>query len=249
MKARALLNHDGSSNLSRRACHRMVGPLVFVTRGPDVTEPIVPPTPDDWGADSLGAFIDTMRRNVFAGFVRLPRAYQRLARIDTGLRLIGENLNNAEDWFVCLFLLRTHSSYLGAAHLALGGQLPESYMLQRGCLENAVYAFYFHRTPDSHERWLRRHDSPRTKKVAEEEFRIRALLRLLRAHDEKLGTVAARLYERTIDYGGHPNERAVTQMLILNRAERTRHFNLHYLTGHTRDGSASSQRCRWACAA
>jgi hypothetical protein len=198
-----------------------------------MTEAIVPPTPRDWGADTLAKFIDTSRRNVFASFVRLPSAYRRLAEIDKGFRLIGENLTNPPDWFVSLFLLRTHSSYLGGAHLALAGQLPESYMLLRGSLENAVYGFYFHLTPDSHERWLRRHDSPQTQKVVQDEFRIRALLRLLKTHDQKLGQVVTTLYEQTIDYGGHPNERAVTQMVKLTQNEGERRIDMNYLTGHT----------------
>lgn len=158
--------------------------------------------------------------------------YQRLADIDQGYRLIGENLLNPRDWFVPLFLLRTHSSYLGGGHLALAGQVPESYMLIRGCLENAAYAFYFHRNPDSHQRWLRRHDSPKTKRAVEEEFRIRALLRVLRGRDQKLGEAATLLYERTIDFGAHPNERAVTQMLRLTETEAQRRFDMRYLIGH-----------------
>jgi hypothetical protein len=194
----------------------------------------VPDAPGGWGDDTLGQFIDTFRNNVFASFVRLRREYERLTSIDKGYRLIGENLLNPPDWFVALFLLRTHSSYLGGAHLALAGQLPESYMLLRGCVENAVYAFYFHKNPNSHERWLRRHENPKAKKIVEDEFRIRALLRLLSKHDEKLANAATALYERTIDFGGHPNERAVTQMLKLTENEAHRRFDLNYLAGHTR---------------
>jgi len=194
-------------------------------------EPLVPEPPHGWGDDTLADFIDTARRNVLASFVRLQPSYRRLSDVDKGFRLIGENLLNPPDWFICLFLLRTHSSYLGGAHLALAGQLPECYMLLRGSLESAVYAFYFHHNPRSHERWLRRHDSPQTKKIVRDEFQIAALLRLLIKHDEKLGTIASTLYERTIDFGGHPNERAVTQMLKLTKKERR--IDVNYLTGHT----------------
>ena len=152
--------------------------------------------PSGWGEDHLSRFIDNTRSNVFASFANLPKTYQRLADIDAGFRMIGENLKNPPDWFVALFLLRAHSSYLGAAHLALAGQLPEAYMLLRGCIENAVYAFYFHRIPDSHDRWLRRHDSDTAKKTVQDEFRIRALLRLLKKHDPRLGQIADELYER-----------------------------------------------------
>jgi hypothetical protein len=168
-----------------------------------------------------------------ATFANLPAEYRRLADIDAGFRLIGENLKNPDDWFVPLFLLRAHSSFLGAAHLALAGQLPEAYMLLRGSIENAVYAFYFHKTPDSHERWLRRHDSDKTKRIVQGEFRIRALLRLLSKHDETLGSIADQLYERAIDFGGHPNERALSQVLKLSETEADRLLHVNYLSGHT----------------
>jgi hypothetical protein len=197
--------------------------------------PIIPPTPKEWGGDTLATFLDTSRRNVIASFVQLRPKYQRLADIDAGFRLIGENLHEPRDWFVALFLPRTHSSYLAAAHLALAGQLPESYMLLRGSLENAIYAFYFEKTPDSHMRWLRRHDSEKTKKAVQEEFAIRALMRLLTRHDEKLGGIAKTLYEHTIDYGGHPNERGLTQTLKHSQpSARTRRLDVSYLTGHNR---------------
>jgi hypothetical protein len=194
--------------------------------------PIIPPTPQDWGRDTLATFLDTARRNVIASFVLLRPQYQRLADIDAGFRLIAENLHEPRDWFVALFLLRTHSSYLGAAQLALAGQLPESYMLLRGSLENAIYAYYFEKTPDSHMRWLRRHDSAKSKRVVEDEFRIRALLRLLRNDDVKLGTIATRLYEHTIDYGAHPNERGLTQTLKRSEPDKGTHrLDVSYLTG------------------
>jgi hypothetical protein len=82
-------------------------------------DPIVPDAPNSWGKDTLAQFIDNVRHNVFASYVRLQPTYRRLADIDKGYRLIGENLLNPPDWFVSLFLLRTHSSYLGGTHLAL----------------------------------------------------------------------------------------------------------------------------------
>lgn len=189
--------------------------------------------PSGWGDDSLSEFIDKTRNNVFASFERLRPQYKRLADIDSAFRVIGQNLDNPPDWFTALFLFRAHSSYLGGAHLALAGQLPEAYMLLRGCLENGLYAFYFHRNPDSRDRWLRRHEGNSAKKTVQSEFQIRALLRLLDRHEGKVAVVARDLYERTIDFGGHPNERALTQVLKLSKSDDGRRLDLNYLTGHT----------------
>lgn len=189
--------------------------------------------PAGWGDDALSQFIDAVRNNVYASFANLRPQYRRLAEIDAAFRLIADNLTNPGDWFVPLFLLRAHASYLGGVHLALAGQVPEAYMLLRGSVENAVYGFYFHHTPDSQERWLRRHDSDRAKKVVRDEFRIAALLVLLKKHDERLGYVAQTLYDGAIDLGGHPNERGLLQMLKLSKDEASRQIDLQYLTGHT----------------
>jgi hypothetical protein len=196
---------------------------------------VAPPerAPSAWGQDTLSQFIDTARNKVFASFANLRPQYQRLATIDAAFRLIGENLKNPPDWFVALFLLRAHSSFLGGAHLALAGQLPEAYMLLRGSLENAAYSFYFSQVPESHERWLRRHDSSAAKQVVQDEFRIRALLKLLKKRDETLGKIATTLYERTIDFGAHPNERGLIQMLTMSETDRERQLQVRYLTGHS----------------
>jgi hypothetical protein len=187
--------------------------------------------PGGWAADGLSEFIDSTRRNVFASFAHLRPAYRLLSDVDAGFKLIAENLTNPPDWFVVIFLLRAHSSFLGAAHLSLSGQLPEAYMLLRGSLENAVYGLYFHLKPKSYEPWLRRHDSLAAAKAVRAEFKIAAMLRLIGKIDPPLGSVAQTLYEHTIDFGAHPNERGVTQMLRMTKGEQRR-IDLSYLSGH-----------------
>jgi hypothetical protein len=189
------------------------------------------PPPSGWGADALSAFLQTSRDNVFARFVTQYPVYQRLAEIDKAYRLIVDNLANAPDWFVAMFLPRTHSSYLAATHLALVGQIPETYMLLRGCLENAVYGFYFHHKPESHDRWLKRHQTATAEKIVRDEFKIRRMLRLLTDHDNEVGPIVTMLYERTINYGAHPNERGVLQTAKLTSDETHHRLELIYLAG------------------
>jgi hypothetical protein len=145
------------------------------------------PEPPGWGGDKLSECLDQSRRNVLARFVTQQPTYQRLAEIDRTYQLICHSLLDPPSWFVSIFLLRAHSSYLAAAHLARAGQLPETYMLLRGCLENAVYGFYFHHKPESHERWLRRHENAKAGKIMRDEFKIARMLRLLTEHDSECG--------------------------------------------------------------
>jgi hypothetical protein len=47
----------------------------------------------------------------------------------------------------------------------------------------------------------------------------------------KLGTVASELYERTIDYGAHPNAWALLTNLTKKKDDGSIKFELNYLTG------------------
>jgi hypothetical protein len=194
----------------------------------------VPPTPAGWGGGTFTEFLDASRQNVFAGFANTHPVFQRFSEIDRTYRTVIENLKNPPDWFVAMFILRTHSSFLGAAHLALAGQLPEAYMLMRGCLENAIYGFYFHLEPASHERWLRRHDSDDARKIVRREFEIARMIKRLHERDEPLGTVVKVLYERTIDNGAHPNERGLLQMVRIGKPEQPKEhrIEIRYLTAN-----------------
>jgi hypothetical protein len=85
---------------------------------------------------------------------------------------IIENLINPPELGPSFFLPRSHASHLGAVRLVLSGQLPESYMLLRGCLENALYGFYISGRPGIFEIWLRRHDDEQSKDRVKNQFQI-----------------------------------------------------------------------------
>jgi hypothetical protein len=116
--------------------------------------------------------------------------------------------------------------------LAISGQTPEAYMVLRGCLENALYGLYVTRNSECQETWLRRHDSKENKNKARKEFTIRKLIDLLKKEDHILGNIASDLYERTIDYGGHPNERALLSVTKKNESENKISFQSAYLIGN-----------------
>jgi hypothetical protein len=191
---------------------------------------LVPPM---WGKDSLSAFIENAIHNTFATFSNLRPQYALLVEIDKVFRLLQENLNHTKEWFPAFFLLRAHSSYLGGARLSLSGQVPEAYMLLRGCLESSLYGLYLSRNPASQETWLRRHDDEKNKKQVRSEFAIGALRRFLKSVDPRTYEVVSSLYELTIDFGAHPNERALTSTLQQSESQDSIRFDLIYLTGNT----------------
>src|SRR5712691_11655393 len=92
--------------------------------------------PADWGQDALSEFIETARQNTLATFANLRPQYNRLREIHLLYHDLVNNLHNTPDWFSAFFVMRAHASYLGSVRLALSGQVPETYIVLRGCLEN-----------------------------------------------------------------------------------------------------------------
>lgn len=191
----------------------------------------LPDPPPNWETDEISKFIDASRGNEFATYANLKDDIHRLMDIDISYRKAIDGLNHTNDWFAGFFLLRAHSNFLAACRLSWSGQIPESYAVMRSCLENALYGLYLARNPGSRETWLRRHDSDVDKKRVRDEFKIGTLLGLAKTVDQSEGDVAALLYERTIDYGAHPNERALMQSLQIKHEADLFEFKTVYLEG------------------
>ena len=191
----------------------------------------LPNPPNGWGADELTKFIDTARHNVYATFDNLKEEYAKLSAVDAALRKLMENLTNTKDWFAAFFVVRAHSAFLAGVHLAMAGQIPEAYACLRLTIEHMLYGFYLAKTPASRETWLRRHDDDDAKKKVRDEFKYRTLVDTLKAADATGGAVAELLYDRTIDYGAHPNERALMQTLKMEKGEDKDEFQIVYLSG------------------
>ncbi len=65
----------------------------------------------------------------------------------------------------------------------------------------------------------------------------------VKALDAAEGNVADALYERTIDYGAHPNERALMQSLKMDKGKDNAHFQVVYLAGNTSKLSLALRTC------
>lgn len=189
--------------------------------------------PPDWGEDALSEFIETARHNTFATFVNLPQKYSVLKNIHDLYKYAIDNLINTPEWFAAFFLLRAHSAYLGGVRLAISGQCAETYMVLRGCIEAAIYGLYLSRNKNSHETWLNRHNNEESLKRVKKEFKSVNLFNFLKTVDPKIFKTATLLYERTIDYGAHPNELALTSLLKKTEEGDMVNFKLNYLSGYT----------------
>lgn len=187
--------------------------------------------PPRWGDDSISAFIDQSFKNILATFVHKKESLAILGRIDACFLRIGENLVNPPDLIAALLLLRSHSAYRGASRLAMSGQLPESFPVLRACLEYSLYALHISENPALGEAWFRRHDDGESMGVVRREFTHTAVMATLSNRDADLHATVQALYERAIDFGGHPNERAVTGSMMLEQEPGRVEIQQIYLHG------------------
>ncbi len=168
--------------------------------------------PSKWADDPLSDFFGRAFSNSLGNFVRLPGEFGLLLRIHrTFLSIDDRGLSNASDLSVEPLLRRSRAAFLGAAWLVTSGQVPETFALLRSCLEHALYALHIHQNPDLElgELWLRRHDSDASLRAMRTVFQHVAVMKTLENCDAKLHATLEKLYQRTVDADGHPDERGI----------------------------------------
>ena len=104
-------------------------------------------------------------------------------------------------------------------------------MALRGSLENSLYGLHISNNPGTREIWLCRHDDEDSKKKCKNEFTAGNVFKTLKLRDKETHRIAKHLYETTIDYGAHPNEKGLLSMVRKERDEQKIDFMVDYLTG------------------
>jgi hypothetical protein len=92
----------------------------------------------------------------------------------------------------------------------MAGQSPETFVLLRSCLEYSGYALLIHKEPNLAIVWLRRHQDEDTFRGLRKQFLAIKVARVIQSTDPRLGDLYNELYDRAIDFGGHPNAKGVT---------------------------------------
>jgi hypothetical protein len=111
------------------------------------------------------------------------------------------------------FVAMSHAAFLAAVKLAVSGELLPSYMVFRGCLEDALYGFYLFHHPELKPVWMARQQSEAARKKVREEFPIGRMRKFLTEKNQAVGEQFGLVYESTIDFGAHPNALALTAHL------------------------------------
>jgi hypothetical protein len=166
--------------------------------------------PLGWGGDKLSDFLEAVRSQQFATFANdLGGFYSVLREVDLCFVTITENLTNPKNLLAAVLLVRSHAAYRAACATGMGTQLPETLVLLRSCLEYAAYGLHLNANPPLAETWLKRHDDTAARRAMKKAFLGVEVEQTIEATDKELARIYKELYERTIDFGGHPNLRGV----------------------------------------
>jgi hypothetical protein len=170
------------------------------------------PRPDEWKRGDLFPFIEECWSNSVAVVARNNVVAARFTAIDVIFAEAQQNLKPASHKQVvpALLLLRSFSAFRAAVMVGLS--LPtDGFPLQRSCLEYAGYAKLIFDNPDAGELWLKREEDAAKVRST---FTNRGVRESIAKDDEPLSKVYQELYERTIDFGAHPNEKGVLGSVV-----------------------------------
>jgi hypothetical protein len=174
---------------------------------------------------SLTGFIATVQRNQQGNLARFPVQYDLIRRVDKCFVDVSAHLAYAKPVFAAHMFLRSHYAYKTAASMTLAGQVPESFVMMRSCLEYAGYALAIFAdpgmadVPSREEVFVNRHVDATSMKAQKEEFKIGKIVQEITAHDQKLANTFQFLYQRSIDYGGHPNPHGMLTAMSIDKED------------------------------
>lgn len=192
--------------------------------------PHAPPChPPQWGADELTRFMKTAEENGFATFERLKSEFDSLIKINRLFHLANDYMTNAEHWFPCLFVLKSHAAYQGGSRLIISGQIPEGFQVLRGALEASLYGFFIAQHPDTAKVWLNRDEGEEQRQKVRDAFKPKVIIRELEVVNGEAGKAADRMYEELIDYGAHPNEKGLSLRLQTLSDEKMQELRINML--------------------
>ena len=124
------------------------------------------------------------------------------------------------------FLARSYGCYLASVRISSSGQFTESFVMFRACIENALYGYYINEHPKLKNIWIERHKSKDAEKLVRDNFRIGDIFNFLRTQEPKVGPLIKDMYDKSIDFGAHPNVHSIGCNLQYIEDERKTVMNI-----------------------
>ena len=188
------------------------------------------PSPPQWGDDALTSFLDLTRNQQFATFVKLRPSFDKMLQIDASFVRFHTDLTDPEDLVGPFFSVPAHAALRAATSLAMSTQISPAFAAMRQCLEAALYGLYISQNPDSFETWIKRTEDNAARQQMKKEFTIAKLQKTLESLDADTFSLWTRMYEKTIDFGAHPNPSALLSTLKKKEQEQGIRWEVSYLT-------------------
>lgn len=178
--------------------------------------------PPNWGKDKLSEFLRHVYNHQMVTAARKSGIFTKLSTIDAMMVKIADNIINPPNATAINLFYRAHSAYRAASATAMAGQVVETFVLVRSSLEYGAYGLHIHDTPANGDAWWHRNKGDVQKKASIKLFALGSLRETIQKHDAKLALVFNELYERSIDFGAHPNQYGVvTGMALKEQEDRT----------------------------
>jgi hypothetical protein len=188
-----------------------------------------------WADDELSKLLGMAEYNTRAGSHSLPEIYALVERVHRAFIRAREAVekDNDQQRLIPRFLLaRAYSSCATSIRLSLGGELYETHVVLRAEIEQAWYALHIAKDPAPTTRaevWLRRNEDAAALSRCKAEFSIRSVRSTHEALDASTARDLHGLYERLIDFGGHPNQLGLLAGLTKSDAEKTTTYHVPVL--------------------
>src|SRR6266849_2245832 len=197
-----------------------------------MSDPVLPL----WEGDDLSAFLSNAQRNERTSALKMPDVYAVLQCVHAVFQqasTITEKEHNANLLPTRFLMARAHAAWLAATRQGLSGQVVEAYPVVRAVIEASWYALHLAKDPNPPTRvviWLRRNDNKASKERCKTEFTVANVRATHSALDPAAAAVLQTLYDRTIELGGHPNERGVLAAMTRTDTGQVRIFGVVFLT-------------------
>ena len=168
---------------------------------------------------SLQEFFDTLRSAQQANRTKFPVWYDIIERIDRCFVRVGKNLVKLQFPMTGAFLLRCQYAFKTAAGMAFAGQVVETFVMQRSVLEYAGYALLIYKTPSLEGVFLGRHTSKKAMQAQRDAFTVGPVKVAVKRCDSMLADIFVENYERSINFGGHPNPHGALSAIVPDESE------------------------------
>jgi len=179
-----------------------------------------------WEEDPLSTFMANAEHNVRVTALKWPdvyaiqqRAHALMARIT---ELIETDPGDVHLVVPRLLIGRSHSAVLAVMRSAMSGQAFEAQLQLRLAIEEVWYALHVATDPAPPARaqtWWDRGNNPEATQECKDEFTVANVRKTHERLDPETAAAMRRLYDHTIDLGGHPNQGGVASSLVIDRSE------------------------------